>query len=79
MFNSKFRRHVVSRGAQCPEDDMERNVGESKLFKGVQVICSITALKLKKLHPFRSLTQQDCSLRLQSHRSSSEKGCLLFL
>ena len=42
-----FRRHVVSRGAQCPEDDMERNVGESKLFKGVQVICSITALKLK--------------------------------
>ena len=31
----------------CPEDDMERNVGESKLFKGVQVICSITALKLK--------------------------------
>ena len=51
MSNSKFRRHVVSRGAQCPEDDMERNVGESKLFKGVQVICSITALKLKaKLH-----------------------------
>ena len=49
MSNSKFRRHVVSRGAQCPEDDMERNVGESKLFKGVQVICdcSITALKLK--------------------------------
>ena len=28
---------------------------------------------------FRSLTQQDCSLRLQYHRSSSEKGCLLFL
>ena len=26
---------------------LERNVGESKLFKGVQVICSITALKLK--------------------------------
>ena len=49
MSNSKFRRHVVSRGAQCPEDDMERNVGESKLLKGVQVICSITALKLKVL------------------------------
>ena len=31
---------------------MERNVGESKLFKGVQVICSITALKLKVLFNF---------------------------
>ena len=49
MSNSKFRRHVVSRGAQCPEDDMERNVGESKLFKGVQVICSITALNTKSI------------------------------
>ena len=49
MSNLKFRRHVVSRGAQCPEDDMRRNVGESNLFKGVQVICSITALKLKVL------------------------------
>ena len=39
--------NTIQIGAQCPEDDMERNVGESKLFKGVQVICSITALKLK--------------------------------
>ena len=59
MSNLKFRRHVVSRGAQCPEDDMERNVGESKLFKGVQVICSITALKLKVLLKFSLVIPED--------------------
>ena len=66
MSNLKFRRHVVSRGAQCPEDDMERNVGESKLFKGVQVICSITALKLKILYTdilFQGLLKLKCRKR----------------